>query len=274
VTVASNTDTDTDAGTTATGDATDAGSGSGSGSGTIDVEDPILRLDDVVAGYGNTTVLHDVSIAVGDGQIGCLIGPNGSGKSTLMKSVYGFADVKAGSVRFRGEEITGRAPQTNLANGISYVLQDSSVFPRMTVHENMLMGGYVFDDDDRAADRAEELYDEFPILGDIRSQKAGTLSGGQRRLLELARALMVDPELMLLDEPSIGLEPRFIDDVFERIKQLNDLGTTILLVEQNAEKGLSVADRGFVLASGEIKVTGTGTELLDDEEVGRLYLGG
>jgi len=144
----------------------------------------------------------------------------------------------------------------------------------MSVHENMLMGGYVFDDDERAAARAEELYDEFPILGDIREQKAGTLSGGQRRLLELARALMIDPDVMLLDEPSIGLEPKFIDDVFERIEQLNDLGTTILLVEQNAQKGLSVADRGFVLASGEIKFTGTGDELLDDEEVGRLYLGG
>ena len=144
----------------------------------------------------------------------------------------------------------------------------------MSVHENMLMGGYIFNDDERAEKRAEELYDEFPVLGDIRGQKAGTLSGGQRRLLELARALMVDPEVMMLDEPSIGLEPRFIDDVFERIQQLNDLGTTILLVEQNAEKGLSVADRGFVLASGEIKFTGTGTELLNDEEVGRLYLGG
>jgi branched-chain amino acid transport system ATP-binding protein len=239
-----------------------------------EADDPILRMDSVVAGYGNTTVLHDVSIAVEEGEIGCLIGPNGSGKSTLMKSIYGFADVKRGTVSLRGEDITGRSPQDNLANGMSYVLQDASVFPGMTVHENMLMGGYVFDDDERAAARAETLYDEFPILGDIRGQKAGTLSGGQRRLLELARALVVDPDVMMLDEPSIGLEPRFIDDVFERIEQLNDLGTTILLVEQNAEKGLSVADRGFVLASGEIKFTGTGTELLNDEEVGRLYLGG
>nr|WP_232703186.1 ABC transporter ATP-binding protein [Halobacterium wangiae] len=241
---------------------------------TVGVGDTIIEMENVTAGYGNTTVLHDVSIAVEEGEIACLIGPNGSGKSTLMKSIYGFADVKRGTVRLRGEEITGRSPQENLANGVSYVLQDSSVFPRMSVHENMLMGGYVFDDDDRAGRRAEELYDEFPILGDIRDQRAGTLSGGQRRLLELARALMVEPDVMLLDEPSIGLEPRFIDDVFERIEQLNDLGTTILLVEQNAQKGLSVADRGFVLASGEIKFTGTGTELLEDEEVGRLYLGG
>jgi branched-chain amino acid transport system ATP-binding protein len=236
--------------------------------------DPLLEMNHVVAGYGNTTVLHDVNIAVEDGQIACLIGPNGSGKSTLMKSIYGFADVKDGTIKLRDEDITGRSPQENLANGMSYVLQEASVFPGMSVHENMLMGGYIFNDDERAEKRAEELYDEFPVLGDIRGQKAGTLSGGQRRLLELARALMVDPEVMMLDEPSIGLEPRFIDDVFERIQQLNDLGTTILLVEQNAEKGLSVADRGFVLASGEIKFTGTGTELLNDEEVGRLYLGG
>ena len=241
---------------------------------TTTTDDPILSMEAVTSGYGNTTVLHDVNVAIEDEQIACLIGPNGSGKSTLMKSIYGFADVQAGTVQFRGEEITGRSPQENLKNGMSYVLQDSSVFPNMTVHENMLMGGYVFDDDTRAAERAEELYDEFPVLGDIRQQNAGTLSGGQRRLLELARALMVDPEVMLLDEPSIGLEPRFIDDVFERIEQLNDLGTTILLVEQNAQKGLSVADRGFVLASGEIKFTGTGTELLNDEEVGQLYLGG
>ena len=235
---------------------------------------PIIEMENVVAGYGNTTVLHDISIEIDDGQIACLIGPNGSGKSTLMKSIYGFADVMAGTITLRDEEITGRSPQENLTNGVSYVLQDASVFPGMSVHENMLMGGYVFDDDEQAAARAEELYDEFPILGDIREQTAGTLSGGQRRLLELARALMVDPEIMLLDEPSIGLEPKFIDDVFERIEQLNDLGTTILLVEQNAQKGLSVADRGFVLASGEIKFTGSGDELLDDEEVGRLYLGG
>lgn len=235
---------------------------------------PLLEMRDVVAGYGNTTVLHDINIGVEDGQIACLIGPNGSGKSTLMKSIYGFADVKAGTITLNDKNITGRSPQENLTAGMSYVLQDASVFPGMTVHENMLMGGYVFNDDDRAARRAEELYDEFRILGDIRNQNAGTLSGGQRRLLELARALMVDPEIMMLDEPSIGLEPRFIEDVFDRIKQLNDLGTTILLVEQNAQKGLSVADRGFVLASGEIKFTGTGTELLNNNDIGRLYLGG
>lgn len=234
----------------------------------------LLALQDVTAGYGNTTVIHDVTIEVEDGEIACLIGPNGSGKSTLMKSIYGFADVFDGTVQFRGEDVTGRSPQDSLKSGMSYVLQDASVFPAMTVHENMLMGGFVFDDDDQAAARAEELYDEFPLLGDIRQQRAGSLSGGQRRLLELARALVVEPDVMLLDEPSIGLEPRFIDDVFDRIEQLNDLGTTILLVEQNAEKGLSVADRGFVLASGEIKFTGTGTELLENDEVGRLYLGG
>jgi branched-chain amino acid transport system ATP-binding protein len=235
---------------------------------------PLLSVENLTAGYGNTTVVHDVDLAIDEGEVACLIGPNGSGKSTVMKSIYGFADVFSGSVRFDGADVTGRAPKESLRSGMSYVLQDSSVFPGMTVHENMLMGGFVFNDDDRARERAEELYDEFPRLAEIRAQKAGTLSGGQRRLLELARALVVEPEMMLLDEPSIGLEPKYIDDVFERIEQLNDLGTTMLLVEQNAEKGLSVADKGFVLASGEIKFTGTGTELLEDEEIGRLYLGG
>ncbi|WP_435196704.1 ABC transporter ATP-binding protein [Natronomonas sp. EA1] len=234
----------------------------------------LLELNDVTAGYGNTTVLHDVSIAVEEGEIACLIGPNGSGKSTLMKSIYGFADIFSGEVRMEGEDVTGRSPQESLKNGMSYVLQDASVFPDMTVHENMLMGGYVFNDDERANARAEELYEEFPALVELKSQKAGSLSGGQRRLLEFARALMVEPEVMMLDEPSIGLEPKYIDQVFDRIRKVNDLGTTVLLVEQNAEKGLSVADKGFVLASGEIKFTGTGTELLNNDEVGRLYLGG
>ena len=239
-----------------------------------DGDPPLIELRGVTAGYGNTTVIHDVDLAVADGEIACLIGPNGSGKSTLLKSIYGFADVFGGRVVVDGRDVTGRSPQESLRSGMSYVLQDASVFPGMTVHENMLLGGYVFDDEDRASARAEDLYAEFPALDDLRDQKAGSLSGGQRRLLELARALVVEPDVLLLDEPSIGLEPKYIDQVFDRIRQLNDLGTTLLLVEQNAEKGLSVADRGFVLASGEIRHTGTGTELLSDEEVGRLYLGG
>ncbi|MFC4551347.1 MULTISPECIES: ABC transporter ATP-binding protein [Halorussus] len=236
--------------------------------------DALLSLVGVTAGYGNTTVVHDVDLAVPKGQIACLVGPNGSGKSTVMKAIYGFADVFAGTVSFDGEDVTGRDPKDSLRSGMSYVLQSPSVFPEMSVHENMLMGGYVFDDDERAAARAEQLYEEFPRLTDLRDQEAGMLSGGERRLLELARGLMVEPELMLLDEPSIGLEPAYIEQVFDRIRQLNDFGTTILLVEQNAEKGLSVADRGYVLASGEIKHAGSGAELLEDEEVGRLYLGG
>jgi branched-chain amino acid transport system ATP-binding protein len=257
-------DTTTDDGATrAASESTAAGEG-----------DTLLGLDGITAGYGNTTVIHDVSFSVDRGEVACLIGPNGSGKSTVMKSIYGFADVFEGTVTFDGDDVTSLAPEESLRTGMSYVLQDASVFPDMTVHENMLMGGFVFGDDDEAEDRAWDLYDEFERLQDLREQKAGTLSGGQRRLLELARALMVDPELMLLDEPSIGLEPRYIDDVFEHIRALNDLGTTLLIVEQNAEKGLSVADQGLVLASGAIQFTGTGTELLEDEEIGRLYLGG
>jgi len=242
-------------------------------SGESETTDALLDLSGVTAGYGNTTVVHEVDLGVPSGEIACLVGPNGSGKSTVMKAIYGFADVFGGTIRFDGEDVTHRNPQDSLRSGMSYVLQSSSVFPDMTVHENLLMGGYVFDDDERAARRAEALYEEFPRLDERREQKAGMLSGGERRLLELARGLVVEPKLMLLDEPSIGLEPTYIEQVFDRIRDLNDLGTTILLVEQNAEKGLSVADRGYVLASGEIKYAGSGAELLEDEEVGRLYLG-
>jgi branched-chain amino acid transport system ATP-binding protein len=241
--------------------------------GTTDATDALLELSGVTAGYGNTTVVHEVDLAVPEGDIACLVGPNGSGKSTVMKAIYGFADVFGGSISFDGDDVTHRNPQNSLRSSMSYVLQSSSVFPDMTVHENLLMGGYVFGDDDRAARRAEELYDEFPRLDERREQEAGMLSGGERRLLELARGLVVEPKLMLLDEPSIGLEPSYIEQVFDRIRDLNDLGTTILLVEQNAEKGLSIADKGYVLASGQIAFSGTGTELLEDEEVGRLYLG-
>jgi branched-chain amino acid transport system ATP-binding protein len=242
--------------------------------GTGETTDALLELTEVTAGYGNTTVVHEVDLAVPERDIACLVGPNGSGKSTVMKAIYGFADVFEGSISFDGGDVTHRNPQDSLRSGMSYVLQSSSVFPDMTVHENLLMGGYVFDDDERAARRAEELYDEFPRLDERREQQAGMLSGGERRLLEFARGLVVEPKLMLLDEPSVGLEPTYIEQVFDRIRNLNDLGTTILLVEQNAEKGLSIADRGYVLAGGKIKYSGTGTELLEDEEVGRLYLGG
>lgn len=242
--------------------------------GTGETTDALLELTEVTAGYGNTTVVHEVDLAVPERDIACLVGPNGSGKSTVMKAIYGFADVFEGSISFDGGDVTHRNPQDSLRSGMSYVLQSSSVFPDMTVHENLLMGGYVFNDDERAARRAEELYDEFPRLDERREQQAGMLSGGERRLLEFARGLVVEPKLMLLDEPSVGLEPTYIEQVFDRIRNLNDLGTTILLVEQNAEKGLSIADRGYVLAGGKIKYSGTGTELLEDEEVGRLYLGG
>jgi branched-chain amino acid transport system ATP-binding protein len=173
-----------------------------------------------------------------------------------------------------GEGVTRRSSQASLRWGTSHVLQSARVFPGMSVHENVLLGGFVVTDDDRAERRAEERYDEFPLHSDSRARQASELSGGQRRPLELARSPMVDPDQTLLDEPSIGLDPRFVDDVFERIEQLNDMGTTMLLVEQNAEKGLSVADRGFLLASGEITLTASGTERLENEEVGRLSLGG
>ena len=237
-------------------------------------EDTILSTDGLTAGYGDTVVISDVSIHVDDGEVVCLIGPNGAGKSTVMKSIYGFATVHDGIVSYQGDEITHYEPGESLRTGMSYVLQDSSIFPEMTVNENLLMGGFVLNDDSYVQELVEETYDQFERLRECRGQQAKTLSGGERRLLEIARALILNPDLLFLDEPSLGLEPSYIDMVFERIETLSETGTTILLVEQNAEKGLSTADRGYVLSDGQIRYEGTGEQLLTDEQVGELYLGG
>lgn len=241
---------------------------------TDPTEETVLNVQDLTAGYGDTVVISDVDLHVDDGEIVCLIGPNGAGKSTVMKSVYGFTSIHDGTVTYRDEDITHLAPADSLTAGLTYVLQESSIFPRMTVTENLMMGGFVLNDDDRARELVDETYEEFDRLSERRDQKARTLSGGERRLLEIARGLILDPDLILIDEPSVGLEPRYIEMVFDRITDLRDAGKNLILVEQNAEKGLSVADRGYVLADGQIQYEGTGTQLLGDEQVGELYLGG
>lgn len=233
----------------------------------------VLNVESLTAGYGDSEVITDVDLHVDDGEIVCLIGPNGAGKSTVMKSVYGFTTIHSGTITYTDEDITRLAPADALTAGMAYVLQESSIFPRMTVRENLLMGGFVLDDDNRVAELVEDTFEEFDRLADRRDQQARTLSGGERRLLEIARGLILDPDLVFLDEPSVGLEPQYIDTVFDRITDLRDAGKTLMLVEQNAEKGLSVADRGYVLADGQIRYEGTGDRLLEDEQVGELYLG-
>jgi branched-chain amino acid transport system ATP-binding protein len=238
--------------------------------------EPLLSIENLNAGYGRMEILHGFSLAVAKGQSLCLIGPNGAGKSTVLHSIYGFTTITAGAIRIQGKDITHLSSSAQLKNaGIAYILQDDSVFPDMTVEENLVMGGYLMGRPSQAKAAAHRVFDRYPRLAERRSQRAGVLSGGERRLLEISRALIMEPELLLVDEPSIGLEPRFIDMVFEILGDLQRKeGKTIVMVEQNAKKGLEFADIGYVLASGQLALAGRGAELLADPKVGRLFLGG
>jgi branched-chain amino acid transport system ATP-binding protein len=238
--------------------------------------DPLLRIDGLRAGYGKMEILHEINLLCGAGQSICLIGPNGAGKSTVLHSVFGFTNIFDGRISVNGTEVTHLSPKDKLKRaGIAYILQDNSVFPDLTVEENLLMGGYLLDSRKDAKDAAQRVFDKYSRLAERRHQRAGVLSGGERRLLEISRALVMDPKILLVDEPSIGLEPRFIDMVFEILDDLQHAERkTILMVEQNAKKGLEFADVGYVLVSGQIAMAGRGDDLLRDENVGRLFLGG
>ncbi|MCI0483910.1 MAG: ABC transporter ATP-binding protein [candidate division NC10 bacterium] len=236
---------------------------------------PLLRIDGLVAGYGKMEVLHGIDLHVGAGQALCLIGPNGAGKSTVLHSIYGFSTIMGGSITVDSRDITRLGSNEKLkAAGIAYVLQHNSVFPDMTLEENLWMGGFLMDSPQKAKAAAEKIFARYPLLKERRRQRAGTLSGGERRILEIARSLVMEPRILLVDEPSIGLEPRYIGMVFEVLEDLKRQGKTIVMVEQNAKKGLQFADIGYVLVSGEIAMAGTGKDLLRDPEVGRLFLGG
>ena len=236
----------------------------------------LLSIEGLVAGYGKMEIIHDFDLRVGSGQSLCLIGPNGAGKSTILHSIYGLNTIMGGVIRMKGQDITRSSTNEKLKNsGIAYILQDNSVFPKMTVEENLLMGGFLMDTTDEAMAAADKVFEKYSRLRERRHQIAGVLSGGERRLLEISRALIMNPEILLVDEPSIGLEPRFIDMVFEILDDLqNHDGKTIIMVEQNAKKGLEFADLGYVLVSGQLAMAGPGDELLENPEVGRLFLGG
>jgi len=242
--------------------------------------DPFVQIDNLVAGYGKMEILHSLNLQVQKGQSLCLIGPNGAGKSTILHSVFGFTNIFSGSIKIgEGEnkrDVTKLTSSQKLKEaGVAYIMQDKSVFPGMTVEENLWMGGYLKDDPDEAKEVAEKIFAKYDRLAKRRSHPAGVLSGGERRLLEISRALVMGPEVLLVDEPSIGLEPRFIDMVFEILDDLqHGEGKTIIMVEQNAKKGLEFADIGYVLVSGELAIAGKGDELLENPDVGRLFLGG
>ena len=237
--------------------------------------EPAIDIRGLRAGYGRMEILHGIDLVAGKGQSLCLIGPNGAGKSTVLHAVFGFADVMAGSIQVGAKDIARLASSRRLADaGVAYVLQDNSVFPDMTVEENLLMGGFLLQRRGDAKQAAERVFDRYDRLAQRRHRRAGVLSGGERRLLEISRALIMEPEVLLVDEPSIGLEPRFIDMVFEILADLQRReGKTIVMVEQNAKKGLEFADIGYVLVSGRLAMAGPGNALLEDPEVGRLFLG-
>ena len=232
----------------------------------------LLEASSVVAGYGETEVLHGASIEVNEGEVVTIIGPNGCGKSTLLKAIVGVVRVRSGSVHFRGVDISDQKPEQTVRNGLCYVPQTDNVFPSMTIRENLEMGAFVRLDDYQF--RIDEMFELFPDLRRSARLKAATLSGGQRQMLAIARALMLDPVLLLLDEPSAGLAPALVEDVFTRIRDINTSGVSILLVEQNARESLRMSDRGYVLSGGVNQLQGTGPALLDNPEVGRVYLGG
>ena len=232
----------------------------------------LLEATGIVAGYGDTEILHGVSISVKAGEIVTIIGPNGCGKSTFMKAVVGVVRVKGGSVVFRDTDISSDAPDQVVRAGLCYVPQTANVFPSLTIRENLDMGAFTRKDDYRG--RIEEMFEMFPDLAARPNQKAGNLSGGQRQTLAIARALMLDPVLLLLDEPSAGLSPTMRSSVFDHIREINATGVTVLLVEQNAREALRMSNRGYVLSSGENRLEDAGSALLDNPEVARLYLGG
>jgi branched-chain amino acid transport system ATP-binding protein len=237
---------------------------------------PFLSIEGLTAGYGNMQVVHDFTLHVGRGQSLCLVGPNGAGKSTVLHSIFGFTRIFSGRVVLNGKDVTHLTPERKLQEaGIAYILQDKSVFPQMTVEENLLMGGYLLGSRAKALAAAERVFQKYDRLAARRRHPARVLSGGERRLLEISRALVMQPDVLLVDEPSIGLEPRFIDMVFEILSDLQRKeGKTILMVEQNAKKGLEFADLGYVLVSGELALADGGASLLENPEVGRLFLGG
>ena len=244
-------------------------------SSEVDLPDPsesLLSVRDLDAGYGDLQVLSDVDMDVGDEEYVVIVGPNGAGKSTVMKSVFGLTTYMGGQVVFDGLNIEQLRPDQIIHEGIGYVPQSDNVFETLSIRENLEMGAYILDS--VPEERIEAVYDRFPILRERSGKKAGTLSGGQRQMLAMGRALMLDPDLLLLDEPSAGLAPDLVEEMFDRIDEINADGTSVLMVEQNAKEALRRCDRGYVLVQGQNRYQDTGETLLNDQQVRQEFLGG
>ncbi|UXD21929.1 branched-chain amino acid ABC transporter ATP-binding protein [Ignicoccus pacificus DSM 13166] len=235
--------------------------------------DKVIETKDLVAGYGKMVILHGIDFYVTRQEIVTIVGPNGSGKSTLLKAILGIARVLKGKVYYEGKDITNERLDKISKMGVGYVPQTNNVFTNLTVKENLEMGAYTIKDKKEVERRMEEVLDIFPDLRGRLKQLAGSLSGGERQMLAMARALMAKPKVMLLDEPTAALSPKYVDLVLNKIKEIRDSGVTIILVEQNARKGLEIADRGYVLVTGKVAYTGPAREILEHPEIGKLYLG-
>ena len=233
----------------------------------------LLELTGIRAGYGGGDILQGIDLSIEDGGLTCIVGPNGAGKSTVLRVVSGLLRPNAGTVMFKGESIAGRSPRSILGRGIVQVPQERSLFPTMTVWENVRLGAYTLHDRALVEKRMRTVCETFPLVADRRNEPAASLSGGQQKIVEFARAMMLDPSLLILDEPSMGLDPKTRSLVFKTITDLNAAGRTMLLVEQNARSGLGIASHGVVMESGRIRLEGPGSEVLNNAEIGRLYLG-
>ena len=233
---------------------------------------PLIELKHVVAGYGGAPILNGVDMAIEQSDIGVIVGPNGAGKSTTLKAIFGLLKVTGGTIEFGGEDVANSLPDKLVPKGLSFVPQEKNVFTSMTVEENLEMGA--FTRKDSFAETMAWVYEMFPVLAEKRRQPAGELSGGQRQMVAMGRALMSKPKLLMLDEPSAGLSPRYVIEIFETIVRVNAEGVGILMVEQNARQALAFASKGFVLAGGQNRFTGTGAELIADPEVAKSFLGG
>ena len=232
-----------------------------------------LELEGVRAGYGGGDILQGVDLTVEEGSLTCIVGPNGAGKSTVLRVISGLLRPSAGTVRFRGESLAGRSPRAILARGIVQVPQERSLFPTMSVWENVRLGAFTVHDRRLVERRMATVCEMFPLVSERRHEPAASLSGGQQKLVEFARALMLDPALLILDEPSMGLDPKTRTLVFNTVRDMNKAGRTLLLVEQNARSGLGIASHGVVMETGRVRLEGPGSEVLSNPEIGRLYLG-
>ena len=232
----------------------------------------LLTAQNVYAGYGEADILQGINLQVGGDEIVVIVGPNGAGKSTAMKAIFGLVPIRQGHIEYVGEDITNQPPERMVARGIAYVPQEANVFPSLSVLENLELGAYSISGD--ITPRLEKVYEIFPRLRERRQQQAGVMSGGERQMVAMGRALMIEPRLLMLDEPTAGLSPRLIDETFERIREINALGIGVLMVEQNARQALGIANRGYVLAGGANRHEDTGPALLVDPDVATMFLGG